>query len=268
MILVRSAVFNAWFFGITFVLGLVGVAVRAIAPARTLGLARLWARWVLAGARGICGIHVRITGLERLPDWPNPGALLLASQHQSAFDTLIWAALLPKFSYVYKAELEKIPLFGPMLPGAGQIPIDRGASVTTVRRLLQATQRAKAAGRQIVIFPEGTRVPFGQDAEIRGGFSMIAARTGLPIYPVATDSGLYWGRRAFRKRPGTVRIHVGEPIPPHLPGPQLAAELKQRWLEANLGVNPVDKPVDDRSDNRVAAAEISTNEGRTGVLQR
>lgn len=242
MILLRSAVFNTWFFGVTFVLGLVGVVVRAVAPSRTLGLAQRWARWVIAGARVICGIHVRITGLDRLPT----GAVLLASQHQSAFDTLIWAALLPKVSYVYKAELERIPLFGPMLPAAGQIPLDRAASITTVRRLLQGTQRAKLEGRQIVIFPEGTRVAVGQDAAIRGGFTLIASRTGLPIYPVATDSGRFWGRRAFTKHPGCIRIHVCEPIPPELPGPQLVAALKQRWRQANLLDEAVDKSVDER----------------------
>ncbi len=241
MIVLRSAVFNVWFFGVTALLGAIGVFVRAFMPRRTLAFARVWARSVLFGARWIVGIDVEITGLDRMA----PGPALLASQHQSAFDTLIWVVQLPRCSYVFKAELAGIPLFGPMLEASGQIPIDRGGSIAAVRSLLRGTQAAKASGRQIVIFPEGTRVAHGAEADIRGGFSLIAARTGLPIYPVSTNSGLYWRRRSFIKRPGRVRIHVGEPIPPTLPGPALIATLKQRWREAGLAAPSVDNPVDE-----------------------
>ncbi len=240
MIWLRSALFNAWFFGGTFLLGLFGVGVRAVAPSRALGLARLWARVVLAGARVIAGIEVSITGLERLP----PGAALLASQHQSAFDTLIWVTVLPRASYIFKAELARIPLFGPMLVASGQIPLDRKATVAGIRRLLRAAAAAKADGRQIVIFPEGTRVAVGAEVPIRAGFSMIAARTSLPIYPVSTDSGRLWGRRAFRKYPGTVHIHIGEPIAPDLPGPKLVSTLQERWRNAAFILDGVDKSVD------------------------
>ena len=240
MIVLRSALFNAWFFGVTAVLGAGGIFVRAFAPAYGLAFAQLWARSVLAGARRICDIDVEITGLDRVP----PGAALLASQHQSAFDTLIWVVMLPKVSYIFKAELANIPLFGPMLEASGQIPVDRTASIATVRTLLRATQAAKAAGRQIVIFPEGTRVALGADVNVRGGFSLIASRTGLPIYPVSTDSGRYWSRRAFLKRPGRVRINVGEPIPSNLSPADLVTTLKRRWDEAGLIRPPVDKSVD------------------------
>jgi 1-acyl-sn-glycerol-3-phosphate acyltransferase len=240
VIVLRSAVFNVWFFGTTALLGALGIFVRAFIPRHTLGFARFWARSVLFGARWIVGIDADITGLDRLP----PGAALLASQHQSAFDTLIWVVQLPRCSYVFKAELADIPLFGPMLEASGQIPVDRNASIASVRALIRGTQAATAAGRQIVIFPEGTRVAHGADAAIRGGFSLIAARSGLPIYPVSTDSGLYWSRRSFVKRPGRVRIHVGEPIPPTLRGPALIATLKQRWDGAGLTVPSVDNSVD------------------------
>jgi 1-acyl-sn-glycerol-3-phosphate acyltransferase len=239
VIVVRSALFNAWFFGITVVLGLVGILVRAFAgPDRVLAFARFWAKLVLDGARVICGIRVAVTGT--VPTGP----ALIASQHQSAFDTLIWARLVPRVAYVYKAELARIPLFGPMLVATGQIPLDRGASLSTVRNLLREAARAKAEGRQIVIFPEGTRMAVGADGDIKPGFSLIASRTGLPIIPVATDSGRFWGRRAFRKRPGCVHIHVGEPIPPDLPQPLLVETLKQRWRAAGLADKPVDNFVD------------------------
>ena len=240
MIVLRSALFNAWFFGGTALLGAIGIFVRAFPPWWTLRRPQIWAATLLFGAKWICGIEAEITGLDKVP----PGAALLASQHQSAFDTLIWVTTLERCSYVFKAELAGIPLFGPMLEASGQIPVDRNASVAAVRALLRGTQAAKAAGRQIVIFPEGTRVAHGAQVDIRGGFSMIAARTGLPIYPVSTDSGLYWSRRAFVKRPGRVRIHVGEPIPSTLRGDELIATLRQRWADALPTRSTVDNSVD------------------------
>ena len=243
MIFLRSAVFNIWFFGVTALLGAFGIFVRAFRPNRTLALARLWARTVLFGARWLCGIDVDITGFDTLP----PGAVLLASQHQSAFDTLIWVVKLPRCSYIFKAELADIPLFGPMLAASGQIAIDRRASIAAVRALVRDTQTARADNRQLVIFPEGTRVTHGEAAPIRGGFTLIAQRTGLPIYPVSTDSGRYWSRRSFVKRPGRVRIHIGEPISPTLPGPELVATLKRRWADAKLDHPDVDNFVDHRA---------------------
>ncbi len=254
MILLRSAVFNAWFFGMTFLLGLLGVGVRALAPGRALAWARVWARVVLAGARVICGIKVEVTGFEQLP----AGAALIASQHQSAFDTLIWVTLLPRASYIYKAELGRIPLFGAMLVASGQIPLDRKASVAGLRQLLRAAVAARDDGRQIVIFPEGTRVAVGVEVPIRGGFSMIAARTELPIYPVVTDSGRLWGRRAFRKWPGTVHIHIGEPIRPDLPSPVLVATLRERWKNAAVILASVDKSVDTAS-NLLTSEQVNTS---------
>ena len=250
MILLRSAAFNLWFFGITLVLGIVGVFVRWFRPERALDFARFWAGLVLDGARVICGITAEVTGLENLPQGP----ALIASQHQSAFDTLIWVRLVPRVAYVYKAELAKVPLFGPMLVAAGQIPLDRGASLPAVRKLLREAQRAKAEGRQMVIFPEGTRVETGEEADIRPGFSLIASQTGLPVIPVATDSGLFWGRRAFRKRPGRVHIHIGQPIAPTLPQAILVDTLKQRWREAGLARPPVGKSVDEPTSNRLESS--------------
>lgn len=225
MTLIRSALFNLWFTAATLAYGLVGIAVRVAAPHRALWLARHWINAVLAGARIICGIRIVVIGRENLPDGP----ALLASQHQSAFDTLVWLTIVPLPSYVFKAELAKIPLFGPMLVPAGQIPLDRGAGFAAIKGLLRGAERAVAAGRQIVIFPEGTRVEPGAQVELRPGVAALAARTGLPIIPVATDSGLRWGRRAFRKNPGPIHIVIGKPIrDAHGQAATLGA-LRQAW---------------------------------------
>lgn len=235
MIWVRSALFNVWFIGATIVMGLLGIPVRWFAPQHALTVARRWAALVLDGADFLCGIRVVVIGPENLPA---TGPALIASQHQSAFDTLIWLRLVPRVSYVFKAELARVPLFGPMLVPAGQIAVDRGASFSAIRSLLRGADRAAAAGRQIVIFPEGTRVAHGARTELRPGIAALAARTGLPVIPVATDSGLLWGRRAFRKHPGTVHIVVGVPIPPGLPQAALLATLQERWEAAQAHMDP------------------------------
>jgi 1-acyl-sn-glycerol-3-phosphate acyltransferase len=240
MIWLRSLLFNVWFFAVTLAMGLLGAPVRWFARRHALWVAQSWAGLVLAGAAALCGIRVVVLGREHLP---TQGAALIASQHQSAFDTLIWLRLVPRAAYVFKAELARIPLFGSLLVPAGQIPVDRGASFSAVRSLLRGADRAKADSRQIVIFPEGTRVAPGVEAELRPGIAALAARTGLPVIPVATDSGLLWGRRAFRKTPGLIHIMVGPPIPAGLPQAALIATLRERWREAETAIGLVDKSV-------------------------
>lgn len=228
MTILRSLLFNTWFFGATLAYGTVGIGVRLWAPRRALALAQAWARTVLWGARVICGIRIAVTGRENLPG----GAALIASQHQSAFDTLVWLTLVPQVSYVFKAELAQVPLFGPLLVPAGQIPLDRAAGMAAVRTLLRGAGRAAEAGRQIVIFPEGTRVAPGETVPLRGGIAALANRTGLPIIPVATDSGRCWGRRAFRKHPGTIHVAIGPPIPPGLGQAAVLESLSRAWANA------------------------------------
>ena len=227
MIWIRSAVFNVWFVGSTIVLGTFGVGVRLVAPKHALWLAQTWARVLLGGARVICGIKMEVIGWEHVPE----GSVLIASQHQSAFDTLIWLLLVPRVSYVYKAELSRIPLVGPLLRLSGQIMLDRRAGFAAVKALLRGAERAVADGRQIVIFPEGTRVEPGLDAPLRPGIAALAARTNLPVIPVSTDSGRLWGRQAFIKYPGTVHIVIGPPLPERIGQAALMTALRQAWLD-------------------------------------
>ena len=209
MTLLRSGLFNIYFFAMTFVLCLVGTGVRLLAPVHTLAIPRFWARSLLAGARVICGIRFAMTGREFLP---SDGPALIASQHQSTFDTLVWLMLLPRCCYVLKQELTRIPLFGGMIRPAGQIVVDRRAGASALRGLVRDAERAVREARQIVIFPEGTRAAPGRPLPLQPGVAAVAARTGLPVIPVVTDSGRYWGRRAFRKQAGTIQISVLSPI--------------------------------------------------------
>ena len=112
-----------------------------------------------------------------------------------------------------KSELLRIPLFGPLMPLTGMIAVDRSGGANALRGLVREGERAMREGRQIVIFPEGTRAEPGAMLPLQPGVAALAARTRLPVIPVVTDSGHCWGRRAFHKRPGTIHIRVLKPIP-------------------------------------------------------
>lgn len=229
MILLRSVLFNAWFFGVTTILSVIGTAGTAVAPGSALPIARLWARLVLGGLRCLCGIRWEARGLEHLPP---EGPLLIASRHQSAFDTMVWLLLLPRCAYVMKQELARIPLFGRMVRPAGQIVVDRSGGTTALRALARDATAAAQAGRQIVIFPEGTRATPDRPLPLQPGIAAIATRTGLPVIPVVTNSGQLWGRRAFRKRPGVIHVTVLPPLPPPTGGPGARDGFMRRLTEA------------------------------------
>jgi 1-acyl-sn-glycerol-3-phosphate acyltransferase len=236
MTFLRSALFNLFFFVVTFLLTLVPAsAARVLAPKRVLDVAQFWARIMLWGLRTICGIRLRVSGLGRV----GPDAALIASQHQSAFDTFVWLTLVPRACYVLKRELLRIPLFGPLLPLAGMIAVDRTGGGGAIRGLLRDGDRAAREGRQIIIFPEGTRAPPRTVLPLQPGVAALAIRTGLPVIPVVTDSGRCWGRRAFQKRAGTIHIRILEPIA----GEADRGRLMQR-LEAALRSPVVEDSVD------------------------
>ncbi len=221
MILLRSALFNAYFFGLTFILIWPAMLVWLFARHRVLGFATAWARLIIAGARVLCDIRYEVLGAENLPT----GAGLIASRHQSAFDTLVWMGITSRPCYILKRELRSIPMFGALTQAAGMIAVDREAGANALRGLLRDAERAVEEQRQIVIFPEGTRSEPGTMLPLQPGIAALAGRTNLPVIPVATDSGLYWGRRAFRKLPGTIRIIVRPPLPVGLRREELMRRL-------------------------------------------
>jgi 1-acyl-sn-glycerol-3-phosphate acyltransferase len=237
VIVLRSVLFNIWFFGATLVLTLGGAVFSLIAPRRTIALAMLWARLIVGGLSYICGINLQMSGREHLP---KDGAVLIASAHQSAFDTMIWLTLLPRCCYVLKQELLRIPLFGWLIRRTGMIAVDRSGGANALRHLLRESDRAVREGRQIVIFPEGTRAHPGERLPLQPGVAAVAARTRLPVIAVATDSGHCWSRRAFRKYPGTIHIRIHPPLPAGLPREALMRALEDRFHTVG---EPVDNSV-------------------------
>lgn len=210
MRLIRALLFNAILFGTAIIVSLWGHILWRFAPVRVLPLNQAWARMLKRMLRLVCGITVEVQGIENLPA---TGPVLIAAQHQSAFDTMIWLTLLQKPSYVLKEELTRLPLFGRMFLASGHIALDRAGGARSLRSLIGAVQLAVRQGRQIIIFPEGTRVVPGQRVPLQVGIAALARATGLPVTPVATDSGLFWPRDALKMRPGVIHIRIHPPIP-------------------------------------------------------
>jgi 1-acyl-sn-glycerol-3-phosphate acyltransferase len=238
--LLRSVLFSVVFFGGTFLLCIAGTVVAPFSRERLRDFALAWARLAVWSARVLCGIRLEVSGLENLP----AGPALIASRHQSAFDTMVWFTLVPRCCYVMKQELLRIPLMGRLIGASGMIAIDRDGGARTIRTLIKEGRRAVAEGKQIVIFPEGTRAEPGALLPLQSGVAALSAGTGLPVIPVITDSGLLWGRRAFHKYPGTVHIVIRPALPLGLHRDELMRRLRHE-LESEIPVNKrsVDKSV-------------------------
>ena len=237
MTTLRSLLFNAIFFGWTTVVAILAVPLLLLPRAAVRKVGRFWAWANLRLLQVICGLGHEIRGWEHLP----AGPCIIAAKHQSAWDTLIFNVLVEAPGYIFKKELLKIPLFGRYMLAAGCIPIDRGGGAGALRRLIGDARGALEEGRKIVIFPEGTRVAPGARRPHHPGTAALYTQLGVPVVPVVVNSGLYWGRRSFLKRPGRIVLEFLPPIPPGLPRKAFAAELERRIEEATSrlpGIGP------------------------------
>ncbi|MEZ0169205.1 lysophospholipid acyltransferase family protein [Microvirga sp. TS319] len=213
MLFVRSLLFNVAFYA-NLVLWLIILIPAVVLP--RLGFLRLvqvWARVSLWLLRVLAGTKIEIRGAEKIP----AGGALVAAKHQSLWETFALLTIFDDPTFILKRELMWIPFFGWYLRKARCVPVNRKAGT---QALVQMTARAKEEarhGRQIIIFPEGTRRPPGAPAAYKYGVAHLYQNLGFPCVPVALNSGLYWPRRQFIRRPGTIRVEILDPIAPGLP---------------------------------------------------
>lgn len=206
----RSLLFNMAFFGWTALLCVGGIPLLAAPSSWVIAAQRFWARGVIGLLRLLVGTDYAVSGRENLPDGP----FVIAAKHQSAWDTIIFFLLIDRPAYVLKKELLAIPLYGWYAGRAGHIAVDRKAGARALRSLLESAKRAIADGMVPVIFPQGTRTAPGTHQPYQPGVAALYRGLDLPVVPVALNSGLFWGRRAFRKRAGTIRLEFLPAIPP------------------------------------------------------
>jgi 1-acyl-sn-glycerol-3-phosphate acyltransferase len=220
----RSLAFNVgWYAGTTAIA--VGGAPILLLPRRAVAAwARAWIRFCLWWLDVTVGLRHRMTGLEHLPQ----GAVIIAAKHQSSWETLAFTLLFPDSATVLKRELLFIPVVGWAMARAGNIAVARGEGATALRGLLRQARRVIGQGRSIVIFPEGTRVAVGAERPYQVGIAALYRQLGVPVVPVALNSGLFWGRRQFVKRPGVTQVEILPAIPPGLDRKVFMTMLRER----------------------------------------
>ncbi len=212
LILIRSIAFNLLFYLNTLVYLIVALPTFFMPYRAIIAVARSWGRTNLVLLRIIAGIDIEVRCREKIPKGP----IIVASKHQSAWETF---ALLPLFDnplFIVKRELEWIPVFGWLMIKGRMVPVNRSAGS---QALVAMTERARielADNRQIIIFPEGTRRPAGAESRYKYGVAPLYAAAGVPCVPVALNSGLFWPRRSILRLPGTVVVEILDPIAPGL----------------------------------------------------
>jgi 1-acyl-sn-glycerol-3-phosphate acyltransferase len=227
MLILRSALFNALFYLVLIGLMLVGLPALFCGRHAIFRLARLWSRTSLLLLDQICGMRVEFRGVDNIPS----GGIIVAAKHQSVWETFALLVFFPDFAFILKRELAFIPVFGWYLARAEQIAINRSDGRTALAQATASARTLLSEGRQIFIFPEGTRRPVGGPPVYKFGVAHIYAECGVACLPVALNSGLFWPRRSFVRRPGTVLVEFLAPIAPGLGKEEFFAEL-QRRLEA------------------------------------
>ena len=222
MNMLRSLAFYAIFYLGSIVYTSAALASAALNVQLFRRIVRGWSRWQRACAKWILGIDVRIEGGGPGADGFG-GPVLYAIKHESFFEAIDMPALFDLPVVFAKDQLFRIPLWGPAARAYGVVPVEREAGARALRAMIASAKGYSDTGRPLVIFPEGTRVPHGAAPPLQAGFAGLYKLLGLPVVPVAVNSGPLYHRRW--KRPGTVTYRFGEPVPPGLPREEAEARV-------------------------------------------
>jgi 1-acyl-sn-glycerol-3-phosphate acyltransferase len=214
----RSLLFYAVFYGATVGFVIASLAAVAILPGpRFRAIPNAWSRCHRWCVKRILGIAVKEEGTRP------PGPALYAIKHESFFEAIDLGTMLDDPVPFAKEELFRIPGWGRVARAYGNIPVMRDAGARGLRAMMAEAREHIGSGRPLAIFPEGTRTPHGERPPLRSGFAGLYKLLGLPVVPVAVDSGPLYQR--WWKRPGTITLRFGEPIPPGLPREQIEARV-------------------------------------------
>jgi 1-acyl-sn-glycerol-3-phosphate acyltransferase len=215
---IRTVLFASVFYSVTIIMVMIAFLAALIGRSALIAVALAWTRIHAWCASALLGIRVRVEGA--IPKVP----VLIAAKHQAMFETLELVRLVGSPAAVVKRELAEIPAWGWAARRYGVIPVDRSGGAPALRKMMQAVQDVVADGRSVMIFPEGTRVLPGEQPRLQPGFAGLYRAIGLPVVPVALDSGKVWPRKG-PKRAGIVTIRFGEPIAPGLSREEIKARV-------------------------------------------
>lgn len=230
MVFLRSLVFLLFQALLTLPFGGLAWLMLPLAPVTRYRVITLWAKYVVWAMRVILGIRHRVIGLENLP----AGPAVVLSKHQSAWETIAFQRIFPPMSFVLKKSLLHIPFFGWGLRMFSPIAIDRGAGREALKQVETIGKERMAQGFWVLVFPEGTRTPYGQVGHYQIGGPFLAVKAGVPVVPVAHNAGKLWPRQAFMKQPGEITVVIGPPIPTAgRKAGDVLAETKA-WIEGQM----------------------------------
>jgi 1-acyl-sn-glycerol-3-phosphate acyltransferase len=236
MRLVRSIIFVIWLYAAMAVVGIAFWIPVMLDDNYVYAAQRTWARATLWGLRWIIGARVRFEGLEHVPK----GGALIAMKHQSMLDTIAPTLFIPKSTYVFKKELGNTPVMGAYLR-KNQIAVDRGGHATALKSMMRGAREAVAKGRQIVIFPEGTRQPLEAAPDYKPGIAAMYKDLNIPVTPVAVSTGLIWKPKGLMRSPGTATFKFLPPIPPGLPREDFMRRLEDTIESEGQALLPPDR---------------------------
>jgi len=217
-------------FVVTFYLWSAFVAVLLLPPlliaprSWTIAVFHLWSRGIILLLKVVADIRVEVRGREFIPTTP----ALVAPKHQCMFDVFAQFSLLPDACFVTKKELMWIPFFGWFAKKATMIEVDRAGQATALRKLVKDAKDRFKIPRQLVIFPEGTRVEPGVPGDYKPGIAALYRELDLPVHPMATNAGVHWPRHGFQRIPGTIVFEYLEPIPAGLKRAEFMRTLQDR----------------------------------------
>ncbi|WP_032112488.1 lysophospholipid acyltransferase family protein [Candidatus Paracaedibacter symbiosus] len=209
---IRSFIFDVYFYAIGLFFSIFGLPI-LLGPQRwSYYVSQIWGYMTLVGARWILGLDCKVEGLENLPEKP----YLIASKHQSAWETAAMCYIFPGAVYVLKKELKYVPFFNCHFARQKVIAVDRKLGKRAIEPMVEAAQFHKEAKRNIIIYPEGTRSAVGKAGRYRAGVFALQEGLDIPVVPVALNSGVFWPRRCFVKKPGVVTVSILPAINPGL----------------------------------------------------
>jgi 1-acyl-sn-glycerol-3-phosphate acyltransferase len=229
MLTLRSLVFAIVLYVLTAIASVISVMIGVLAPRFLPPFAALWSRTWLKAYELICGVTYVVRGREHVP----AGGCILAIKHQSTWDTFSMFAVFRRPVYVLKSELMWIPFFGWALAQLGCIPVKRGTGKKALDSMAAGVSAACEKGRQVVIFPEGTRTPVGSSGVYKSGISHLYMALEVPCIPVAVNSGLFWPRRKFLRPAGVITAEILPPIPPGLERREMLERLSTSIEQAS-----------------------------------
>ncbi len=244
----RSIVWMIGALAVTLPYGTIGLVIGALLPyRRRYWFFVSWSYAIMWWTRQVCGIRYEVEGEENIPEQP----CVVMCKHQSAWETLALQKWFNPQTWVLKRELLKLPLIGWALGTLAPIGIDRGARKEAMQQMLEQGRERLAAGRWVIVFPEGTRIPAGRSGNYRRGGAVLAWETGTPVVPFAHNAGEFWPRNSLLKYPGVVRVRIGPPMMPEDETPEAFLVRIRDWIESNT--REISQVYEDRPDTGAGA---------------